>query len=152
MTVRESILENIKTALETITEAGGYHNTIASVQRWRQSGNSLVNIPCIVINAGQETKEPVPNPFATCRFTVYLDIWTRQDESDPASTDAILNSLLGDVEKALMIDVTRGDFAKDTNIRSNVMFETAEGQPHAGIIIELEIVYQHRQTDPEIAG
>jgi hypothetical protein len=32
------------------------------------------------------------------------------------------------------------------------MFETAEGQPHAGIIIELEIVYQHRQTDPEIAG
>ncbi len=152
MTVRESILENIKTALESITEAGGYHNTIAGVQRWRQSGNSLVNIPCIVINAGPENKEPVPNPFTTCRFTVYLDIWTRQDESDLASTDAILNSLLGDVEKALMIDVTRGDFAKDTNIRSNIMFETAEGQPHAGIILELEIVYQHRQTDPEIAG
>ena len=152
MTVRESILENIKTTLESITEANGYHNTIASVQRWRQSGNSLVNIPCIVINAGQESKEPVPNPFTTCRFTVYLDIWTRQDESDLASTDALLNSLLGDVEKALMIDVTRGDFAKDTNIRSNVMFETAEGQPHAGIIVELEIVYQHRQTDPEIAG
>jgi hypothetical protein len=152
MTVRESILENIKTTLESITEAGGYHNTIASVQRWKQSGNSLVNIPCIVINAGPETKEPAPNPFTTCRFTVYLDVWTRQDDSDPASTDAILNSLLGDVEKALMIDVSRGDFAKDTNIRSNVMFETAEGQPHAGIILELEIIYQHRQTDPEIAG
>ncbi|MDP2943365.1 MAG: hypothetical protein Q8O36_07695 [Candidatus Omnitrophota bacterium] len=152
MTVRESILENIKTTLEAITEAGGYRNTIASVQRWRQSGNSLVNIPCIVINAGPETKEPVPNPFTTCRFTVYLDIWTRQDEPYPASTDVLLNSLLGDVEKALMIDITRGDFAKDTNIRSNVMFETAEGQPHAVIIIELEIVYQHRQTDPEIAG
>ena len=152
MTVRESILENIKATLETITEAGGYHNTIASVQRWRQSGNSLVNIPCIVINAGPETKEPVPNPFTTCHFTVYLDVWTRQDESDPISTDTILNSLLGDIEKALAIDVTRGGFAKDTNIRSNVLFETAEGQPHAGIIIEIEVIYQHKQDDPEQSG
>jgi len=152
MTVRESILENIKTTLEIIQEAEGYDNTIQSVQRWRQSGNSLVNIPCIVINAGPETKEPIPNPFTTCRFTVYLDVWTRQDESDPVSTDTLINGLLGDIEKALVIDITRGGFAKDTNIRSNVLFETAEGQPHAGIIIELEIIYQHRQTDPEISG
>ena len=111
MTVRESILENLRTTLEQITEANGYHNDIASVQRWRQSGNSLLNVPCIVINAGPEEKEPVPNPFTTCRFTVYLDVWMRQDQSDPQPTDALLNSLLGDIEKALMVDYTRGGFA-----------------------------------------
>lgn len=152
MTVRESILENLKTTLETISTANGYHNDIASVQRWRQSGNSLLNVPCIVINAGPEEKEPNPNPFTTCRFTVYLDVWMRQDAGDLEPTDALLNSLLGDIEKALMVDYTRGGFAKDTNIKSNVLFETLEGQPQAGIIIELEIIYQHKQNDPEVSG
>ncbi len=152
MTVRESILEHLKTTLETISTANGYHNDIASVQRWRQSGNSLLNVPCIVINAGPEEKEPNPNPFTTCRFTVYLDVWMRQDAGDIEPTDALLNSLLGDIEKALMADYARGGFAKDTNIKSNVLFETLEGQPQAGIIIELEIIYQHKQDDPEVSG
>jgi len=152
MTIRESILQNLKAALETILTANGYHNDIASVQRWRQSGNSLLNVPCIVINAGPEEKEPVPNPFTTCKFTVYLDVWIRQDATDLQATDSILNSLLGDIEKALAVDVTRGGNAKDTNIKSNVLFETLEGQPQAGIVIELEIIYQHKQDDPEVAG
>lgn len=145
MTVRESILENLRT---TLTAVAG----IASVQRWRQSGNSLLNVPCVVINAGPEEKNPTPNPFTTCRLTVYLDIWTRQDAGDPQATDTILNGLLGDIEKALMQDVTRGGFAKDTNIKSNVLFETLEGQPQTGVVMEIEIIYQHKQDDPEVAG
>jgi len=152
MTVRESILENLRTTLSGVTIANGYHNDIQSVQRWRQSGNSLLSVPCIVINAGPEEKNPAPNPFMTCRLTVYLDIWTRQDAADMQATDTILNSLLGDIEKAIMQDITRGGFAKDTNIKSNVLFETLEGQPQAGVVMELEIIYQHKQDDPEVSG
>ena len=152
MTVRENILENLRTTLAVITTVNGYHNDIQSVQRWRQQGNSLVAVPCIVINAGPEDKVPVPNPFMTCKHTVYLDVWARQDEADPQSTDTILNSLLGDVEKAVMQDVTRGGYAKDTNIKSNTLFETLEGQPYSGVVLELEIIYQHKQGDPEVAG
>jgi hypothetical protein len=152
MTVRENILENLKTVLSGITTANGYQNDIQSVQRWRQQGNSLVLVPCAVVNAGPEEKDPVPNPFMTCKLTVYLDIWARQDDADPQSTDTLLNSLLGDVEKAVMQDVTRGGFAKDTNIKSNTLFETLEGQPYSGIVMEVEIVYQHKQGDPEVAG
>ena len=79
-------------------------------------------------------------------------VWLAQDEDDPQSTDSILNSLLGDIERALLGDVTRGGNAKDTNIKSNVLFETMEGQPHAGIVVELEIIYQHKQIDPEVSG
>ena len=152
MTVRESILEHLRTTLVGITTANGFYNDIQSVQRWRQQGNSLVAVPCIVINAGPEEKDPVPNPFMTCRFTVYLDVWARQDDADPQSTDTILNSLLGDVEKAVVFDITRGGFAKDTNIKSNTLFETLEGQPFSGVVMELEIIYQHKQGDPEVAG
>jgi hypothetical protein len=151
MTIRERILANIKTTLEAITIANGYVNTIASVQRWDKRGNPLRQVPCIVVNAGQEEKQMSPNPYFTCRLSVYLDVWIRQDEADATATDVILSGILGDIEKAMLIDNTRGGFAIDTNIKSNVPFETVEGQPHAGLTIELEILYQHTQSDPSIA-
>ncbi|MCA9400382.1 MAG: hypothetical protein KC713_02055 [Candidatus Omnitrophica bacterium] len=151
MTIRERILANIKTTLEAITAVNGYSNTIASVQRWDKRGNPLRLVPCIVVNAGQEEKQMSPNPYFTCRLSVYLDVWIRQDDADSTATDVILSDILGDIEKALMIDNTRGGFAIDTNIKSNVPFETVEGQPHAGLTIELEILYQHKQSDPSIA-
>lgn len=151
--VRENILENIKTTLETISIANGYANNIASVQRWKQGGNSKRQIPTLIINAGPEDKEQEPNPLVTCRFLVNIDIWTRHDEAtQPGSTDTYLNSLLGDIEKALMVDHTRGGNAQDTNISGNVPFETVEGQPFAGIIINVEILYRHKITDPSIVG
>ena len=152
MTIREQILENIKYTLETIRIANGYNNDIASVQRWLQKGNTFRLIPCIIINAGPEEIEQTPNPLVTCKFTVYLDVFIRQEETDTISTDALLNSLLGDIEKALMVDYTRGGFAENTNIKSNMTFEAVEGQPNAGIVVELEIIYQHLITDPEQSG
>ena len=151
-TVRENILANIKTTLESVTTANGYDNTIASVQRWDKRGNPLRQVPCIVVSAGQEQKTPLPNPFFTCHLTVYLDVWVRQDAADVVVTDSVLSSLLGDIEKAVMADYTRGGFAKDTVLHSSVPFESVEGQPHAGLIIEIEIVYQHKQGDPVVAG
>jgi len=152
-TVREKIMEDIKTTLEGISKANGYNNDIASIQRWRQGGNPRLNVPCIVINAGPEEKDPVPNPLTTCRLTVNIDVWIRHDEDDvPGSTDTILNSLLGDVEKALMVDIKRGDYAVDTIIQRNIPFETAEGEPYAGIIVDVEIHYRHKITNPEEKG
>lgn len=152
MTVRESILANIKTVLQTVTIGNGYDNTLASVQRWRQSGNNLINVPCVIINAGPEDKQDEPNPYKTCLLTVYLDLWNRQDADSTADTDTILNSIYGDIEKALMVDITRGGYAIDTNVRSAAPFETVEGQPHAGLTIEIEIQYQHLISDPETAA
>ena len=152
MTIREQILENIKSTLETIRVANGYANDIASVQRWLQKGNTFRLIPCIIINAGPEEIEQTPNPLVTCRLVVYLDIFIRQEETDTASTDTVLNRLLGDIAKALMVDYKRGGFAENTVIKSNMTFEAVEGQPNAGIVVELEIIYQHLITDPEQSG
>jgi hypothetical protein len=149
---RENILGNIKTVLETIKVANGYNNDINSVQRWRQHGNSLRQVPCVVINAGSEERSPGPNPLVTCKFSVYLDVWVRQDENDANPTDTILNSLLGDVDKALMLDYTRAGYARDTQILSIMPFETTEGQPHAGLTIEVEVHYKYYQNDPQQSG
>ena len=148
--VRENILENIKAVLQAITAGAVYNNTIASVQRWKQRGNDTRQVPCIVINAGIEAKDPGPDPQSTCKFTVTLDLYMRQDDDDTANSDTVLNSLYLDIEKALMADYTRGGYAEETSIRSAVPFETVEGQPTFGIIIELEIMYRHSRTDPAV--
>ena len=145
---RELIRQNIITTLEGITIASGFNNDIANVEGWKQRGNPLKNVPCIVVSLGRETKDPDPHPQATCTLPVFIDLWTRQGESDETETDQLLNSLLLDIEKAIMADETRGGYAENTIIRSNMPFETVEGQPHCGLIIELEIVYQHKLTDP----
>ena len=56
-TVREKILENIKEALELIKTENGYENDILSVQRWKQSGNSTIVVPCLIVNAGGEPRQ-----------------------------------------------------------------------------------------------
>lgn len=147
---RELILDNIKDTLAEISIANGYNNDIANVQRWKQHGNSLKDVPCIIISAGREEKDPTPYPQTTAKLTIFIDIWTRQDDEDSSDTDTLLDSLLLDIEKALMADYTRGGYAENTDIRGITPFETIEGQPHCGIMIELEIVYKHKQTDPAL--
>lgn len=148
--IRESILENIKTTLQGVTAANGYDNTLVNVQRWKQRGNDTRQVPFVVINAGPEEKQPRPNPQVTCKFSVFLDVYTRQADGDAVNSDTLLNSLALDVEKALMVDHTRGGYAEMTNIISIVPFESVEGQPIFGIIFELEIIYQHKMTDPAV--
>jgi hypothetical protein len=144
---KESILENIKTTLETITVANKYNNTIASVQRWNKKGNDIRLVPTIVINAGPESKEPGPDPQTTCKLSVNLDVWTRQDDDATENSDTVLNSLDLDIEKALMADYTRGGYAEETSILSVVPFESAEGKLSFGLIIEVQILYKHKFTD-----
>ena len=147
--IREHILDNIKTTLEAITVAHGYGNNILSVQRWDMRGKTTVDVPYITIAAGEEQMDPVPYPMFTCRLSVFLDVWIRQIESDSVKTDTVLSSLLADIKKALMVDVTRGGYAKNTVPKSNIPFESSEGQTEAGIVVEIEVVYQHRRDNPD---
>ncbi len=152
-TIREKIVKNLKTTLEGITTANGYNNEVGSVQRWDKRGNETAqqNIT-IVIYPGPETKLPQPNPLFSCRLPLMLEVWVIQDEDDTLSTDERLNSILGDIEKALMVDIKRGGNAEDTDINGNEQFLTIEGQPNAGLTVDIEVKYRHKQTDPEQIG
>ena len=113
-TIREQIIDNIKTTLEGITIANGYVNTIQSVQRWEKSGNTLVNMPCIIITPGPEEKRDLPGLIKECELTVYIDTYIIHDKvANPESTDEMLNTLIGDIEKALMVDYQRGESGDD---------------------------------------
>lgn len=149
-TVRERILANLKTTLEAIKIADGYNFDFTSqtVQRWSMHGNKLTDLPAVVISPGNEEERSLPNAFEECYLTVFLDVFFVNAEGDAVSTDTYLNRLLGDIKKAVLLDHTRGTDAIDTDVSGITPFETTEGQPFAGIIIELTIRYRHVRLDP----
>ncbi len=151
-TVRERIIQNIKTVLEGVTIANGYNFdfTPQTVQRWSMHGNRMVDMPMVVISPGDEDESSLPNPFEECHITLYLDIFFINDENDAVSTDTYLNRLQGDIKKAILQDATRGGNAIDTDVLGTTPFETTEAQPYAGIIIEARIRYRHLRNDPTI--
>jgi hypothetical protein len=153
-TVREKILENLKTTLEGITVANGYNFdfTSGTIQRWSMHGNSLVNLPAVVLSCGDESEQSAPYPLEECALSVYLDCFFVSDEDEATSTDTYLNRLQGDIKKAVLADHTRGGHAVDTNVLGTTPFETTEGQHYAGIIVEIEIKYRHQRLDPALSA
>ena len=150
--VRERILQDIETALGQISTANGFGNDVKSVQRWMQHGNSLYDTPCIIVAAGPEEQQSGPFPLVSCDLSVELTLWYRQPEDDTTPTDSYLNSLLQDIIRALYADYTRGGLAQDTEIVSVLPFESIEGQPYAGLIIEVQVKYRFVRSNPEQAG
>lgn len=149
-TVRERIIQNIKTTLEGITTTNGYNFdfTPDTVQRWSMHGNKMIDLPLVIISPGDEEEKALPNGFEECYAIVYLDVFFMSEESDPIPIGEYLNRLQGDMKKAILQDPTRGGEAIDTDCLGTTPFETTEGQPYAGIIIELAIRYRHLRLDP----
>ncbi len=149
-TVRERILQNIKTTIEGVTVANGYNFdfTPQTVQRWSMHGNRMVDMPMVVISPGDEDESSSPHPFEECLLSIYLDLFYVTDENDSVPTDTYLNRLQGDIKKVILQDTTRGGEAIDTDVLGTTPFETTETQPYAGIIMELRVRYRHLQSDP----
>lgn len=152
-TVRERILADIKSTLEGLTSANGYNFDFSpsDIQRWSMHGNSKVNLPAIMITAGNESQVPAGSSHEDCTIRVYLDAFFTHNKDDTVDTDTYLNRLQGDIKKVIMEDYSRSNLAEDTLVVGSTPFETAEGQV-AGITVEVEIKYRHLRSDPTATG
>lgn len=148
-TIRELIQKNIDTTLKTITTVAGFNNNFLSVQRYMQKKNTFAKMPMIIHGAGDESVVSGPHPWNTLTLPVIIAIYFRYSEiTDSRSVDEVINSYLGDVEKALMADTTRGGNAERTEITSIPIFENDEKESLSGVFIEIEVTYYHQATNP----
>lgn len=147
--VREEIIADIATALGNVTTGNGYNNTLASVQRFQQSGLTVATVPTAVVNFVSESKEIGPDARSTCDLEVGVDVWAVHD-TDVVSGDTatLVDSLAADCEKAIMQDVSRNGKARDCAVRAVNPFRLAEGQPFVGCNLTVIISYQHDFNDP----
>ena len=153
-TVRELILKNRATLLATILVANSYDNTVQLVQRFKQAGQKKAKTPLLLLGAGVEEAE-----LGNCsqiqmtdkHMEVYVGIIHRLAGTDTSNADEVLNSLLGDVEKAWMTDVTCGGYALDSHLMATYPIAVEEGDPELQQLMKFDVYYRHWMTDPKTA-
>ncbi|MCH7859511.1 MAG: hypothetical protein IID14_07415 [Candidatus Marinimicrobia bacterium] len=154
-TIRERIFQDRKTVLETITTANGFENDLVAgaVARIMPSSQVALPSPHVILLAGQEVVVPGPDPLTTKNVEVWILLFVRLDElTDARSADQVLNLLMGDIEKALNIDITCGSLALDCELADTQSVELTHKNPNVGQAMMFMVKYRHLRTDPFSLG
>lgn len=151
--IREQIIKKVKAQLATITVANGYKNTIASVQRFKQTGQVTKDVPYLIIHEGPDEPEDGPvagaGSLTTRKLEISVEVGMRHDEAaDARSSEEIVNTLREDLERALMANRTWDGLARDTAPLRHGPIIGLEGQPDLTCYAETTLTYRHRATDP----
>lgn len=143
-------MKHVQTTLEAITVENGYRNTLRSVQRFRQDGQELANLPtAILIEGSDDVDLNGPLELTSRTMTISVVLVQQQDtEVDGQSASEIMNSLIADVQTAMQQDHRRGGLAIDTTESGIGEMNVEDGQPELVQSIGYRIGYRHLRTDP----
>jgi hypothetical protein len=142
-TVKEQLIRQMVNVLQAIP-------WVVNVQRLTQGGAKFADVPFIMVTQGDDLVEAVQTrPYTTRRVEVLASIITRQvDPDDLRSSDEILNGYGGDVEAALMKDLTVNGFAVEIKPPDWMEVEIESQVPHIGLALRFGVVYRHLRGDP----
>lgn len=147
-------MKHVQATLEDITVENGYANTLRSVQRFRQDGQELANLPAaILIEGGDDVDLNGPLELTSRTMTVSVVLIQQQDtDVDAKSASELMNSLIADVQTAMQVDHRRGGVAIDTTESGIGDMNVDEGQPELVQTIGYRIAYRHLRNDPTQAA
>jgi len=153
--VFEAGMKQVKARLETIQVANGYQNTVESVQRQAWEGQDLVVSRAIYIKEGaEEVVEQVAsgvNVLLRCKRRVNLAIFARPAENDTLKPDEIMNSLAGDVVKAMLTPPrTFGGYFEFVTLVERLPLDAEEAKTHLAEGIGIDVHYRYRADDPTL--
>lgn len=148
--VREMIFQDIKSALQGISGPPSYNFRIddKSVNVIHGTHGETYQEPYIYIYpASESVRMDSGEKGKTYKaLSIQIEAWLK---SEPKSEmNGAINKMLHDIEKALMIDPHRGGYAIDTRMVSNDVFIESIGSPRCGLVVSIEVDYQHWYNDP----
>jgi len=147
------VTKNIVTTLQGLTIANGYQVELKQVSRPNQKGVDLGVVPnAVVTNAGVRSPDQDPNHVQ--EFTKSYDIEvTRTDAAETTRTSDEVDELwFAEMTKCLLVDHRRGGYAQDTKVPGYVPFAIADGNPEAGIVVDVQVRFQHGYGNPYVSA
>jgi len=148
----EYIAADIKTKIDEITTGNGFNQTLVAV---RPKRNDFKDVPPengkVLIVQQTAVREDVEG-FGTAQRTQRFILMALVIDSDTATTsiDTRHNQVAADIEKKLVVDITRGGYAFDTRVEDSAIFDDDDG--YTGIAVAVDISYRTSETDPYTAG
>jgi hypothetical protein len=146
--VIENIAVDIETAINAITIANGYNQTLVAVRPKRNDFAKLSWNDLTVLISQVEAESP-SNEMGYKRWRQYFILTCIVIDSDTAETpiDTRLNQVTADIVKKLYADIGRSNLGDDTNIHSAVPFVDKESAM-SGIVIQISVDYRTKENDP----
>jgi len=145
--ITEYIAENIKTAINAITVANTFNQTLVAIRRKRTDFYDVAPEDGKVLIMQVEDDKLI-NPVGLAAWSQKFLIAAIVIDSDSA-TDSIetrMSKVRDDIRKKLVEDTTRAGYAIDTINGPATPFDDGEG--FTGIILETDVQYRTLFADP----
>lgn len=150
--IRERIIDDIVTTLQTISVENGYRNDLpGGVSRFEQDGASVAAHPGVIVTMASESKESVNIDMMDCTLEVAVEVFAIDTGEIDDTTAGIVDSLTQDVEKALSADPQRSGLCTDSFVTTISPFGLVDGQPFVGVLLSYTARYRHDRKDSTIA-
>jgi len=142
----EYIADNISDAVNEITTANGYTYSLVCIRptaaQFRKP--TLTNMRGWLVQESTDTKSaPLYSTRKDATFTLTIPVIISNDATGPR--DTVCNNVAADIEKKLLIDVTRGAYALDTAIEK-ITFTDEENVLY--VVADIRVDYMHKYGDP----
>jgi hypothetical protein len=151
--VRSSILSNLVTTLQGITGSPTYKTTVQRVTLAGIDPSAITVDPAILVvparvAASDDRLELIMGTMTTTLVLALRDQTTA--EAGGANVPTPVYDFIEDVRLALLTDVTRGGFARDTHVLSDDPFPLDVSDPLWGAELSISIDYAHSRSDPTL--
>lgn len=148
----EEIAANLLTTINGVTEGNGYNQTIV-VKRASRVDYDTGTPGDLGGLLYQLTREKLEGPFIlnTWRQTFNVTVIALNNDGSAVTIDTRLNQIAEDITKAIRVDITRGDFAYQTDIGESA-FAVADDGSISAVVLEIIIDYRVLKSDPYTKG
>lgn len=144
--IREQILEHVRTTLLTIATGNGYTTTLGTVTRGHLSPLEQFGLPFASILVVSDTPEYGPGVLRRT-LAVAIRLWI---DDAPLTAATTLEALLADVQTALAVDLHRGGLAQHTLEQSVQYVYDVSTERLAGADVTYDIAYLTHLFDPDV--
>lgn len=145
--VKTSIVDSMVAAIGAIAQGATYSRTVRACSRNVRTIAELALYDAVWVERTSEIKESLACSITSCTLTVTLGAIVEQYGRLGESVDA----LVADITVALAADITRGGKALDTRVVRVEEYVLESQEPLAGVLVDVEVLYRHRDGDPYTA-
>lgn len=146
--ISEQITQHVLTTLAAVNGTGGYQVALSVVRRTK-APIAAAHLQAVLHEGDDQSDPDAPLGYKGWRreYAVQVYILTNGPGGcDPDDFHSTLNVARADVEKALMVDVTRGGLAHNTEISDPQEFNDVDDC--GGVIVFFSVTYRTDERDP----
>jgi hypothetical protein len=145
--IRERVLDNIRSTLELVLAGDAYHSTVGTVSRKLLPPPDMNSSTTLIVWSPSDTTSFIEGSgvgTTTTEMVVNVDAYIRTD----SASDTEANLLACDIEKAVLADRYRGNYAKNTRPVGRQVITEDEGDGWSFLRLTFAVTYRHSFAAP----